>query len=532
MTLNTRNQSKWDSLQDQGQHTIDKVLAGKATEADLSQLSKLLTEQHELAGKIFDQGVEDAKLTADTIVDKLNKERIESGKRSLTQKAFNRIFQTTFQQVMSQAIEDILGQVHDEFESQSEEIKTKIDKALEGIRGFHAPTEAPRTPTDRLLGKKPEKEAHLAETAPSEKSLMDRVLSRQDKADQQRTEVMQMIRDTAASVKDKVTSLYDRFTKRNEDDEEEKKASIWMRKLRSIFQPFKSAWSKGKAAKNKVQSLLEMIGKPLLLAVMNPALIKSITDEVSQYLNFDTISKFMSDMWDDAKKVGSDSIDWIIDKVKTFFGFGKKEKPNVKPKVDTIAQAAAGTTQTLPSSITPAQAASEIPKAQNGLEQAQKTLADAQARYKAQPTPANKKAVDSAQMTLNYWQNRVTMYTQRASQSKLAGQSVDQAQIIVTPTQPIAGPASTEVAASQTTVTQGAPAAVLNQSSVAAPRTEVIMDMPKMTPGKAFVPPEAAAEEKAQADQKNAAISQIGIGSFGFDSGDAALNILNLGMLT
>lgn len=540
MTLNARNQSKWDSLQDAGQAHIDRILAGRGTKEDIDAISRLLATQHELAGQVFEQGVEDAVKTANQVVDNLERKRTESGKRALTDRAQERLFNRAFKDVMSQAIDDILGRVHDEFEAQDQAIRDRVESALDRIRAMPVPQQpeqgpAPRRPVDRLLSTTTRDEE---EPEPRNRSIMDRVFDQQTRAEAQRTEVMQMIRDTAGSIRDRVTSLYERFSRSNSDDDEDRRAAIWMRRLKAMVSPFKSAWSKGKAGASKAASLLDMIGKPLLMAVMNPQLIQSITDEVSKNLNFDTISKFVDSTWEETKKIGTDSLDWIIDKVKNLLGFGSKSKP-VTSKTDTVAKAAQTSQKVteLPKEISPAEAKAKLATQQSGLDQAQKQLDAATARYKANPTPANKKAVDEAQMSVNYWQSRVTMYGARAQQApKLAGSDLDKASTLVSNSS--AGQASsavqqaTEVSNVPAPTTVANPQEVMSRSNAASPSTQVIGDLPRFIPGKAYDSPEAKAEEKAEAEKGRAAIAQIGMGSFGFDSVDPALNILNLGMIS
>lgn len=564
MALSPRDQSKWDSLQDKGGSAIDNILAGKGSDKDLKELSRILNEQHALAGQIFDQGVTDTETTASTIVDALNSKRIEEGKKPLTQKAFDRVFNHTFQQVMSQSIEDILGQIHDEFEKADGVIKDKIDKALEKIRNFTAaPTPEAAGPNQPAPQQQAQPEARslfdrfmqqngrAPESAEQKQSLMDRILRRSSQSDragdQQRTSVLQMIRDAAGTVKDKVTSLYDRFRNRGNDDED-KKANIWMRKLKAIFDPIKKAFGKVKKAGSKIGNILSMIGKPLLLALMNPQLIKSITDSVSQYLNFDVISKFVSDTWDQTKQIGSDSLNWIVDKVKSFFGFGEKKKPESKPaapKVDPLKQNTAS--GSLPKSISASQAQSALPGYQTQLATAKQQLTQAQAAYTSNPSAANKKAVDDAQRNVSFFQTRVTQYQARAGETKTAGSSVDQASSFVSPpttaapsgasqggdtATPPSGAASTgPSSAPVTTVNAPAPSGVLGRSSVAAPVTKVVSDSPTFEPGRSFTPREPTDDVANAMDKNAAATSQIGMGSFGFESNDSALNILNLGMI-
>lgn len=545
MGLNSRDQNKWDSLQDEGGSSIDNILKGKGTDKDYKELSRVLNQQHQLAGQIFDNGLTDAETTAATIVDKLNQDRQDAGKRPLTQKAFDRVFNVTLSNVMSQALEDILGTIHDEFENQDESIKKRLDKAFERVRNFSLPEpamrpEGPTVPAGQaepasLMDRFTRRNGHAPEAAtPQRRSLMDRLMRRSDQSAATRTSVLQMIKDAAVSAKDKVTSMWDRFRNRGDDDEE-KRASVWMRKLKTIFDPIRSAWSKTKKAGSKIGDILGMIGKPLLLALMNPQLIKSIMAAVATYLNFDTISKFVSETWASTKKLGSDSVDWIVDKVKSFFGLGSdKKKPEAKavPRVDPLKQNT--NTGTLPRSISAAQAKQELPKYETGLEQAKKQLTAAQQRYQAQPTPGNKKAVDDAQRNLSFFQTRVTQYSQRAGESKTAGSNPDSATSFVSPGQPTQGgnnaaDAGVNAPKTSTSVTGPDPSAVMAGSSV--PRTEIVADMPKFTPGKAVDANPGQTTETDKETKSGGGTAQIGMGSFGFDSNDSALNILNLGMI-
>jgi hypothetical protein len=530
MALNPRDQSKWDNLQDSGSTTITAILSGKATESEIKALAVLLKEQHDIAGQIFDQGVEDAKRTADTIVDRMNADRVASGKKALSHKAFERVFQSTFQKVMSNSIDDILNTVHDEFQSQSDELSTQMTRALEQMRNIQGPP-APngqRNLMDRATRTGPPR----VTTEEEQRNLMERVLERnRPPDDRDQRSIFTTIKETLGNTRDKITSLYDKFTRRSGDSDEEHRAAIWMRKLKAIFNPVRNAYGKVKSGASKLANLMQMIGKPLMLAVMNPQLIQSITDAVSQYLNFDKISGYVASIWEDTKKVGTDSIDWIIDKVKSFFGLGgSKDKPKqpateVK-KVDPLIQKTA--TGELPKSISSQQAAQEVPATATKLDAAKQQLSIAQARYKADPSDANKKAVTDAQRNVTFWQTRYTQYTSRAGMSSTAGSDITQAGALVAPSSTgIATPPSTT-----STVQAASPSAVLNASSASPTKTEVVADQPVFREGKAYDSPEQQAEAKAVKGNPQTAAAQIGLGSFGFDSLDPSLNVLNIGMFS
>lgn len=139
-----REKQKWEKIQATGSKTIDAMLKGAATPEDLKSLSRLVAEQHSMAGRIFDEGVASAEKTADAIIDKMNADRIAVGKPPLTQKAHERTFRRTFQEVLSASTEDILGTIKDMLEEgfvdQQETTKKLIDDAFVRLRNLTQPT--------------------------------------------------------------------------------------------------------------------------------------------------------------------------------------------------------------------------------------------------------------------------------------------------------------------------------------------------------------------------------------------------------
>lgn len=557
MALEPRQQSKWDSLQDSGKSHIDKILSGKSTETDLQALSQLLSQQHELAGQIFDQGVEDAVQTANTIVKKLDDERIAQGKKPLTEKAQDRVFQKTFKDVMAQAVEDILGQVHDEFETQSRDIRDRVNDALTRIRDFQQkqPARSPdpgeitagpaqRSMLDRMMGRGQRQDRQ--ETG-GRRSLMDRVFNRrEDPNDRRRSTVFQAIKEATTGARDKISALYRRVSGRGSDGDEEKRATVWMRKLRSIFDPFKKIGSRIKGAAGGIAGLLGKIGLPLMAALMNPKLIESITDAVQKHLNFDQISKYVDNMWEEAKKMGSSALESMVDKIKAFFGQGKeKPKAAAAKKVDPLTQNTK--TGALPKEITAKAAAAELPRREAQLEAAKLKLSQAKSAYAKSPTDANKRLVDTAQNTVNLLTMRVTQFKDRASEQKTevttpatstaspSGEvSKEQANIAgsSTPNGEVPRAATTPTAEVPRQTSPVTPNQVRENSSAGPRSTEIVGETPKYTPGKSFDPEAKKIEEAKRKADKGSGIAQIGMGSFGFDSNDSAMNILNLGMLT
>ena len=539
MALSPQDQAKWDRLQDASSQAIDAILAGRASDSDLRALSNLLAQQHALAGALFDQGVEDAKATADTIVDRLNAERISNGKRPLSQRAFDRVFESTMRQVMSQSISDVMIQIRENFEAQAQANSTRVDDAIERLRNARQQRQQPPTPPGEVGPPPADESLHdrfIRENGrppdsgtPRRRSLMDRIMGDRQ-ADGSRTTVLQAIKEGITSAKEKLGGLYERFTHRRSTDEEERSAAIWMRKLKAVFNPVRNAYGKAKAGASKLGDWLAMIGKPLMLALMNPQLIQTITDSVSQYLNFDKISGYVSSMWEDTKKVGTDSIDWVIDKVKSFFGFGKNSKPTPAGEVKRAAPAKQTTaTGELPKSITSKDAELKLPSTTQALTSAKAVLAAAENKYAASPTAANKKAVDDARRNVTFWQTRVTQYSNRANEGKTAGSDMSQ---VASLTPPVTSVSGSDIPRTTGTAQAADPAAVLGGSSVAPmTKTEIIGDLPKYTPGKAYDAPETREAVQAADSRSNPAVAQIGLGSFGYDNGDPTLNILNLGML-
>lgn len=523
--ISSQDQSKWDSLQDAGSASIDKILAGKGSPDDVATLARLVAEQHDLAGQIFEQGVQDAEQTADTIVDALNKKRIDSGKKPLSGRAHERVYKVTLQQVMSQAIEDILGSIKDQFEEQEANVRKKVGPIFERLhrmtrRGQTEPQEEAPTPARESFLKRLMRRRAVDPPQPRQPSLYDRF---KKKAGDTRTAVVQSAKAGLDKTKDLLANVWARVRAPRSEDSEEKRSSIWLRKLKAMFDPFKKGASAAKKGAGFIGGLLGMLAKPLLLALMSPQLIKTITDAVSKYLNFDSISSFVSQTWEDTKAIGSDLITWIVDKVGSFFG--QKKGPTRAEATSGVAKAA----QILPST-TPEQARSALPAIQQKIEGAKKRLASSEKRYAANPTESNKKDVEDARQMLSIFQNQLVQYQTRSTEPpKTMGSTMLQPKSV-------AGDPTTATlpggdAPSITTNVMAATPSQVAASSSASPRTTVSTEMPQLKEGKAIdVPPLPESEEQKSQRQK-AATAQIGLGSFGYGTADDSLNILNLGMI-
>lgn len=529
MNLNSRDQAKWDSLQSAGDNAVDRILAGAASDVDIRALSKALAEQHALAGEIFDQSVQDAQLTADAYIDSLNKRRIEQGKKPLTQKAHDRLFQQSFKQVMAESLEDILVMVRQEFETHSKQVRDKVGEALEKLQRSVRPQTQPDQPQEGPTRNLFERFASYVgqrdgtpSRAPQGRSMMDRLLGRNRDPNAPRSSMLQSIKESVGSAKNKLSTFYERFRGRGgQEQSEEKAASIWIRKLKAVFDPVGNAYKKMKAGGSKLKNMLSMIGKPLLLALLNPKLIKSILAAVGEYLSFDNIKRFVSGMWDDTKKFASDAFDAAMDKVRSFFGKGKeKPKPDAKPT---------GVTASMPSTTTAAQAKAALPGLTTQIASAKSRVDAAQKAFDANPTAVNKKALEDAKGQLQVLNVQYTQYASKAQSASTA--AIEPA---IKAQQSVSAPAGGSDSPGPTTaVLAPAPAAaVAAKSSLGpVPQTEIIGDMPVYRSGR---PVDWKPKEKApvgEAGKSSAATSTIGLGSFGFDSSDPSLNILNLGMM-
>lgn len=139
-----KEKQKWERIQSQGTTTINKMLSGAATPDDIRSLSDLVSKQAEMAGKIFDEGIASAEATADAIIDKLNQDRIATGKNPLTLKAQEKLFRQTFQKILSESTEDIIGAVKDyldeTLDKRDADYKDLVNNAFEKIRKITEPS--------------------------------------------------------------------------------------------------------------------------------------------------------------------------------------------------------------------------------------------------------------------------------------------------------------------------------------------------------------------------------------------------------
>lgn len=566
-------QSKWDALQHTGEQSIEKLLKGEATPADIEKLSKLVAQQSALAGKIFDAGIESAESTTDAIIDKMNKDRIAIGKNPLTPKAQDRIFKQTFQNVLKASTEDILGSVHDQLEIQTEQIQDSLDTVAERLHQIQTDRkerEASEQPTRSLADRvgsliKIIKEGSAGAIATSASGLR-RIATKSSevlasgkeatgKGIRQFGEAIRnprrtldtattYLRSSVGAMKEAVVDGWRKLTSRNEEDDEDKKSSTWLRKLKSMFGSVKDKFDKGKKVTSMLGKIFGPIGKILLLALTNPQLIKTITDAVSQYLNFDTISDFVESTWKDIKKGGSDIIDWIIDKVKTIFGGGPDEAAKAKnlatgQKAVKANQTTLVKDSTVPANTTLTDARAAIPQIQNDLNVTQANLDAAKKRLAANPSEENKLTVTSLTLRVQKLKGQLSGYTKVLAQPTSKPGDTQTAPVV-----PSGGTGGTDSTAgmpqagdtqNRTTVVPTALSGATGPSpaSIAA-STVAVGSMPQFKEGIAIEAPrpdQALPEGNKSANNVAPGGGIISLGSFGYNSGDDTLNLLNMGLI-
>lgn len=569
----TAEQSKWDALQGSASSTIDKLLHGAATPEDITKLSKIIAQQSTAAQKLFDDGVASAEATADAIVDKMNKDRIALGKNALSGKAVDRLFKQTFQKVLSASTEDILGSVHDLLEEQTDKIQESLDTVAEQLEKIKEQRRARETqePTRTLADRVGSLVRHMQALGPAAGSNLRRLATpargalegvREFGANgirqfgnairnprQAAGQATTYIKTSITAMKDAVVDGWRSIKKRNEDDDEDKTSSVWLRKLKGMFGNVKEKFDKGKKATSWLGKLFGPIGKVLLLALTNPQLIKTITDAVSEYLNFDSIEAFVASTWKDIKKGGSDIVDWVIDKVKNIFGGGPDKAAMAKNLA--IGKAAVKSNQStlakdseIPANTTIADARLAVPRIESDLKTTQANLDMAKKRLASNPSEENKMTVQSLTLRVQKLKGQLGNYN-----SVLSSPTAKPADVQTLAPAPASGAGTsggtdstagmpTETNQSRSTVvptalsgaTGPSPASIAAASSAS---TTAVGTMPQFKDGLTIEAPKTETAGSTVNDNAPAkpAGGIVSLGSFGFQSGDDTLNLLNMGLI-
>lgn len=349
-------------------------------------------------------------------------------------------------------------------------------------------------------------------------------------------------------LRQKATNEWNKIKGDRDADDEDKKSSTWLRKLKGMFSFDRKG--KGKGGSHGIMGILSKLGTVLLVALTSPQLIGTIADGISKYLNFDTISGFIADTWKDIKEGGSTILNWIIDQVKGFFGIGKKTPAangggDVSSSV-TRAANAAGSTMVKPDTTSDA-AKAQIPEVEGQIAELKTRLAaaqktDAAAKASGKPTPLDvKTTLTYAPQQLIAAQNRLAALKAKVGNATATTSSASPmvaAAMAGTPTGNAAsgGAATTSgggsVSATGPSSTGVESATVLSNSS-AAPKTTIVPDStPTFKDGVAVDKEKPADQNKTAANGGATAGNGVSMGSFGFNSGNDTLNLLNMGAVS
>lgn len=543
MALDPRAQSRWDALQASNAATIEKILQGTASPTDIQALSRIIAQQNALAGRVFDEAIAGAEATADTIIDNLNQSRVAGGKRPLTIRAQERLFAATLQRVMREASEDILGAVQDQLEEQRQDIEDHIDDAIDRTRRDQDEGGTRQSLSQRLASLTQQVRNLGNRVGGTAREGIRRISNlgggpRDDETGpgpdnggpESRRGIATFVRSSLAAMKNAVVEGWRSINRRSEDDDEDSRATTWLRKLKGFFGNVRDRTSN---AASKTKSILEKIfgpiGKILLLALTNPQLIQTITAAISKYLNFDSISDFVAQTWKDIKTGGSDIIDWVINKVKEIFGFSSSEKkkaaansPNTVAGKAAIATSVAKDSQ-IPSTTTLNDARAAIPEIESKIKATTAALGRAKERLAKDPSDNNKISVRNNTIRLQILQGQLANY-----RKVLGGTTSKPADTITKSTAASTG-TDTSVAGPGATA-GGSPAAAASPGS----STQAVGDFPKFKEGVSFDLPKSTDLDKDANRSGTDAMPSAGVvslKSFGFQSGDDTLNLLNMGMI-
>lgn len=155
---------KWNTISKTISIPFSKIAAGSALPTDIKAVSTLLKNYDALAAKLFDECIESASKTADTIVDKLNQERIQLGKTPMGAAAAEKQYKKTLQEVLVASADDTIGVLQDHFSGEldsattsiSEDMKTQLVGIFDKLKGFTGePAERESTTKPTVAGKVP-----------------------------------------------------------------------------------------------------------------------------------------------------------------------------------------------------------------------------------------------------------------------------------------------------------------------------------------------------------------------------------------
>lgn len=635
-----QEKNKWNAIQKAGEVPIAAILEGRALPADIKALSALVAKQYSLAGKIFDEGIASAEATADTIVDKLNQDRIALGKAPLTSKAQDRLFKQTFQKVLSASADDILGSVKDymdeKFKEQEANQKDVLDDAFDRVRRLAQTAPSPSNKsydvwskrtvgTQSVDGKQPISSAFLSKI----KALGGEVIHMRDElmagskasvslknllttnnprpSDTGKTSILGNLKDTlfstedaktlslksngeTASTKDKKGVVNTLITKAlaantklknaandawskvkkarggksyDEDEDDEKKSTNWLRKVRDMLGSKKrSSKGSGMATGTKL-ALGGGILAAIISALMNPELVDAIATGIKKTLNFETVSNFVADTWKSIKDKGAEIFDSLLEKVKNFFGINKNSAELKKAIPTTAADrsviaASVSKESAIPKGVSSADAQQAIPGIEDHIAHFKRRITMLEAQDAKDPSDQTKVALSHARQGLQIYQNQLASYKGVVSSSpaptkmqsfeaamKPVGKAAEAGASVLMPgltqgvdfvsklTSQLFGLGTTQGKTSVGGASK--PTSIMANSSVTIPpvagasKTSLIPESPPVYKDGVFKERENTGIPTLPAGVLGSPTSNpVSISTFGFNSGDDTMNLLNM----
>ncbi len=554
---------KWASLQKSVTVSLDKLTTGEATLTDVKQLSSLIGQQSQIAAQLFAASVANVQRLAQQKVASVSLTK-DSDSSTTTADDTTKVFR---EMLAAQSL-DILGSIRVMFSQQERE--SHIDQAFDQVRERRRTADAekfsrpPRDVSGNITLIKRIKQiegsnvpaGQQRRSATAKQSIADKVHSltrKRDEAPAERFQTQTTVANTSqpqqvqqaladnALLRTRAQTEWDRFNQREqgEDQQEDKRSSNWMRKLKLLMGNRKD---KNKADSGGGSGFWSTMAKTLLLALLHPQLLKTIGDTVAKYLNFDSITTFLSDQWENVKNGGAKVVDYIIDKVKGFFsGPTAAQKaaavPSSSNKAAIIANVAKDSV--IGADVTKERATRMVPLIQKQIDGAQVDLAKAKADVAKNPSQDNKIKLSHKTQRLLILQGQLASFQARAAgQAQPAPNTAAISAAINSLPEDTKAASGAAATPAQTKVASApGPAAPTAQqiSEAALPSATKIEfdDMPQFSPGQSFDDPDRddVAMQQGGGGGSGGSFTPININSFGFNSGDDQLNLLNLGSI-
>jgi hypothetical protein len=335
---------KWNSLQDHSGTTINKVLKGVATSANLKSLASSLHSLDPLAGKLFDSFITASNITAHSVADSTKHHIDEILNRILSQqfpevlRQIKSILQSSTSQIESKLPPKDLPTVDDLLASNElllEKIQEQDDALYDRITAMVSDSF-----TKAVTGLKVK--IRFSDIEPQQKqSIYDKALSllgNPPPASQSSTQVLanlppsntnnQIIRSRVSSMGKNShekfyarieqlfrSSLSDIMESSKYSKAEEKKANIW-------WKAFKYTASGIIKAPSKLTDLipggwLTLIGGTLLSMLLTPQLWKTMGSLIQKYVTWNNITGIVKKAWDFVKTESQSAIDYVWNKLLT-----------------------------------------------------------------------------------------------------------------------------------------------------------------------------------------------------------------------